>query len=172
MNSCADWREQLEDHALGQPAPAALAAHLDDCAACAAALEAFRTRAAELVAGVRQLVVAEPRAELAAHVLASARAEPVSLAARLRWVPALASLALVVGLAAAYGVRGLLEKREEQVLVPSAAALSAWRSPTRSLLRSPADPLLRGVPRLGESLFEIEPPRGESTSPKGARNES
>lgn len=39
---------------------------------------------------------------------------------------------------------------------PALSFLSQWRSPTEYLLRLPGDPLLKTVPRFGESWFEIK----------------
>lgn len=39
---------------------------------------------------------------------------------------------------------------------PPVPLISQWRSPTDFLLKAPGDPLLKTVPRLGESLVEME----------------
>jgi hypothetical protein len=69
--------------------------------------------------------------------------------------PRLAAAALALALAAGVGALLRLRPRpappsEEAVI----ARLSHWRAPTDSLLHAPGDQLLRGVPRLGESLID------------------
>jgi hypothetical protein len=69
--------------------------------------------------------------------------------------PRLAAAAVALALAAGFGALHWLRPRpappsEEAVI----ARLSHWRAPTDSLLHAPGDPLLRGVPRLGESLID------------------
>lgn len=173
MTACADWREQLEDHALGRPASAELAVHLAACPVCAAALGEWRQRAEQLDAGVRQLVASEPTAGLAARVLATVSAQPAHGASELRWKPAVAALAVAAGLSASlYAIRVVLETREQAQVMSFAAAVSQWRSPTESLLQSPAASLLKSAPQLGESFFELKPTLGESEGQKGAKNES
>ena len=173
MTACVDWRDQLEDHALGRPASAELAVHLAACPVCAAALGQWRQRAEQLDAGVRQLVASEPTAGLPARLLAMVSAQPAHGAWAFAWKPAIAALAVGVALTVSiYVVRGALESREQARVLSSAVVLSQWRSPTESLLQSPAASLLKSGPQLGESFFELKPTLGESEGQKGAKNES
>jgi hypothetical protein len=69
--------------------------------------------------------------------------------------PRLAAAALALALAAGAGALFWLRPRpappsEETVI----ARLSHWRAPTDSLLQAPGEQLLRGMPRLGESLID------------------
>jgi hypothetical protein len=150
MTACSEWREALIDHALGQPASAALEAHLPACTGCSQALETWRQKTAELDAAVQQRSAAEPRAYGAERVLA--RIRQVQTARPSFGRIALAALILAVCLVVVLYRRN----RPEKHLPFSEMALSAWRSPTQSLLHSPADPLLRTVPHLGESFFEMK----------------
>ncbi|HEV3075482.1 MAG TPA: hypothetical protein VHB47_13765 [Thermoanaerobaculia bacterium] len=69
--------------------------------------------------------------------------------------PRLAAAALALALAAGAGALLLLRPRP---VPPSQEAVIArlwrWRAPTESLLQASANQLLRGVPRLGESLID------------------
>lgn len=173
MTACADWREQLVDHALGLPVSPGLEAHLAGCAACASALAAWRAQVEQLDTGVRQLVASEPSPYLRSRVLAELNSQSARFVWVERWRRALAALAVVAGLAVlGYAVRGALERQKQVETVSAALALSQWRSPTEALLQSPADALLKTVPRLGESFFTIKPEAGESKPAKGGKDAS
>ena len=101
------------------------------CPSCAASFQAWR-------AGLD----VEPSPFLATRILANVQAQkPVR-----RW-KVLAALASLVAIAA-LAVR--VTPREE--VPPEVVALAHWQSPTASLLRSTADPLLKTVPRLGTGV--------------------
>ncbi|HXO41291.1 MAG TPA: hypothetical protein VN999_07585, partial [Thermoanaerobaculia bacterium] len=69
--------------------------------------------------------------------------------------PRLAAAALLLALAAGAGALLWLRPRPAQPSQEAAIArLSHWRAPTDSLLHAPGDQLLRGMPRLGESLID------------------
>lgn len=148
MTGCAEWNDALMDCALGGPPGPELEEHLASCPGCSAVLGEWRRKATEMDATLHNLMVAEPGPDGPARVLARLESEsrkPV------HWQLALAAGVIV-------GVLAVAIHWPAAPVVPSgAAALSAWRSPTESLLRSPADPLLKGVPRLGESFFEMNP---------------
>ncbi len=172
MTVCGEWRERLEDHALGLPADAPLAQHLATCAVCAAALVEWRAHAGQIDAGVRRLIAAEPSTDFSSRVLAEIRQPQSPWAWNPRWSVAFAALALaaVIGVLA-FALRRGRERRDQADQASSAAAvLSRWRSPTEPLLRSLADTVLKSVPRLGESYFEIEPQTGTSRDEKGGKN--
>jgi len=148
MIACREWKDALIDHALGSPADAALNAHLAGCPACAAALREWRERAAQLDPAIRQLTAVEPEPFGPERILsraATTRRQPFYT--RLAW-----ALPLIVLLVLAF----FKLARKEPSVPPSLTALSTWRSPTQSLLRSPADPLLKHVPRLGEGFFPMK----------------
>ena len=147
MISCQEWKDALIDHALGQSADAALEAHLATCPPCAEALRAWRGRAAQLDPAIRQISTSEPGLYGPERILSRAALRPRRpFFGRLAW-----ALPLIVLLALAFY---RLARREPDV--PPLAALSMWRSPTQSLLRSPADPLLKDVPRFGEGFFQMK----------------
>jgi hypothetical protein len=69
--------------------------------------------------------------------------------------PRLAAAALALALAAGAGTLLRLRPRPAPLSQEAVIArLSHWRAPTDSLLQAPGDQLLRGVPRLGESLID------------------
>lgn len=148
MISCQEWKDALIDHALGESADAALEAHLAACPPCAEALRAWRERAARLDPAIRQITASEPGLYGPERILSRAALRPRRpFYGRLAW-----ALPLIVLLALAFY---RLARREPSV-PPPLAALSNWRSPTQSLLRSPTDPLLKDVPRLGEGFFQMK----------------
>lgn len=169
MKPCAEWHEELLDHALGATPGAALAAHFAGCAACAAALVHWRGAAERLDASLPRLTAAEPPPYLAARVLARIESAPTE-AFGFGWRAALAGLALAVGLAAVI-YTGRAARAREEAVVSAAAALSRWRSPTNALLRSPGDALLKSVPQLGRGYFRIMPVL-EPEPAKGGRDVS
>ncbi len=170
MSACAYWRELLEDQALGSAASVELQAHLAVCAACAAALAALRAQVSQLDTGVRQLVAIEPSQHLESRLLAAIKSRPERFGLFERWRTALAALAFgAILVVLAYSVRNALVSRgRRETFRPPTVVLSAWRSPTESLLRSPAEPLLKAAPRLGESYFEM---KMESRMPKREKGE-
>jgi anti-sigma factor RsiW len=157
MNACPKWKEELLDYALGRPPGAALEAHLADCAGCSAALQAWRQKAAQMDAGVQQLTAAEPHVHGPQRVLNQIR--QLSPSQPFYGRVALAALIITVILVV------VLYRPTPPKKVPfPVMALSTWRSPTESLLHSPADPLLKSVPRLGEKFFETKP-AGDKNDP-------
>lgn len=148
MTSCRQWNDELLECALGRPLTPALSAHLARCAECSSALEALRARAREMDRVLTSLAAPEPRRGGPERVLAriATTAQPLAYP---RLVAAVAALIILAGLAA-------LTTRPGRTIRQS-TRLSTWRSPTECLLRSPADPLLKSVPRLGEGVFEMHP---------------
>ena len=140
----------LVDHALGQPADAALGAHLTACPNCSQALRAWRQKAAQMDAAVQELAAAEPRAYGPERILAQIERFPLRRPFYGRI--AMATLMLAICLVAV-----LYRQTRPPKSVPfPAVALSTWRSPTESLLHSAADPLLTSVPHLGKGFFETK----------------
>ena len=172
MNACFDWRDQLLDHALGFPASAELESHLVSCGACGKALADWRARAEHLDAGVRQLLASEPSPYFGSRLLAKIRSAPAGAGWAGHWRVALLALVFITAIVLLiHGVRGTRVARERaRAFSSTAGGLSQWSSPTDTLLRSPADPLFRTVPRLGELFFEMRPTGGESKREKGGEN--
>ena len=145
------------DLALGQAASAELEAHLAGCPACSGALAAWRARAGQLDDGVRRAVAVEPPEGAAERVLA--RVNPGDARPARAWHPRIAAAALAaaaVVLAALHHQRVSRERDRERTELLAAAEIAQWRSPTRGLMRSPAERLLRGGPRLGKGFFEMQ----------------
>jgi len=138
VTNCEDRNEALLDCALGAAPSAELENHLATCTRCSDALRSMRDSAVQMDQAVAQLVAVEPSLSVPSRPTSS---RPSWLA----WRWALAAAACVVVLLFAW------PKRET---LPDTSAISAWQSPTSSLLRSAADPLLREVPRLGEKFQE------------------
>lgn len=144
MTPCRQWNDELLECALGRPLTQALSAHLARCAECNGALEALRAKAREMDRVLTRLATSEPRCGGPERVLARiATTAPAPAYPRL--VAAAVALIILAGLIA-------LTARPVRPI-----RLSTWRSPTQCLLRSPADPLLKSVPRLGEGVFEVHP---------------
>ena len=149
MTACPQRREELIEHALGQPAGAALEAHLAICAGCSEALQAWRQKAAQMDASVQQLTAAEPRTQAPERVMA--QIQQLSPGRPLYGRMALAALTIAASL-----ILVLYRPGPPKKVPVTITALSTWRSPTESLLHSTADPLLKSVPRLGDKFFETK----------------
>jgi len=145
MTSCSQWRDALIDTALGAPIEKVLQEHLEACPACAADLAVWRARAAEMDAKVREVAGGEPQPFGPERILAQIHSRRRRFSrARIAWaLGTMACMALIL-------YRPGRPRLDSPV---NAMALSAWRSPTQSLLRSPADPLLNEVPRLGAGFY-------------------
>lgn len=173
MNPCSAFRDSLLDHALGLPRTSGLESHLADCKACSYALERWRAQAGLIDSGVRRLVAVEPSPFLTSSVLAKANSSPTLAPWPMRWKAAFASLALVAGAClAGVAAHRAIEKRREAQAIAIAQSLSRWKSPTESLLRSPVDPLLKNLPILGKSFFEVKTEFIPSRVGKGEKNAS
>jgi anti-sigma factor RsiW len=158
MNACRHWRDRLLDYTLGGLPSARVAEiqdHLQGCASCAAAVDELKQKQQQVEAGLAQLIrAAEPSPAFHARVLAAVEEAPQAAGWSPAWkgvVPAVALMAL-----AAIFLPGLADRWQTATDAASAAALSRWRSPTASLLRSPADALLRESPRLGEFYYPLD----------------
>jgi hypothetical protein len=159
MKPCDRWRESLAEFALGARADPGLGEHLRKCASCSVALAKMKSLTAEIDRGIQQLAFAEPDVEAAARILA----EVGSRAEQSRWWrPAgrtiAAAFAAVAFLAASLGIswRHRAQREETERALSAAAGISRWRPPTRELLRSPYDGLLKGAPRLGETFYRLD----------------
>lgn len=158
MTACAKWKDSLLDSALGMPAPHEQAEHLKTCAACADALSGLRARRAQMDAALPKLTQgAGPRPGFSARLIASLEVSP---ARRVGW---LAPARVFAGIAAVVVLAAILASPLQKWMAGSklneapASALSEWRSPTETLLRSPGDVFLRSNPQLGEFYFAVKP---------------
>jgi anti-sigma factor RsiW len=135
MSRCATFRGQLEEIALGGEATPEVRRHLAECAACAAELDRQRALLRRLDGAIAAIVRAEPPPHLFAGVDArlTAAQPPAARNARRIWsaaVAAVAACALIVSL-------GFHALQRPPVADSELSALSAWRSPTASLLEPP-----------------------------------
>lgn len=179
MNPCPGWKDRLIEFALGAvPAPEARAveAHIAGCAGCSCALGELRGRGEEISKALREFMrQAEPPPNFCGRVLASLDGRSQTHAWHSRrvatWAAAAAFVLLVataVGLQVGKGRRGSGDFSSQAL-----TGLSAWRSPTEGLLRSPGDELLKSTPRLGEIYFRLEPtPKHPTKEHGGNKNES
>ena len=159
MKPCDRWRESLADFALVAPADPGLAEHLQKCASCSVRLARMQSLTGEIDRGIQQLAVAEPDVDASARILA----EVGSRAAPSRWwrPPSRtigAAFAAAAFLAASLGIswRHRAQREETERALSAAARISRWKPPTRELLRSPYDGLLKGAPRLGETFYRLD----------------
>lgn len=173
MKTCRHWHDRLLDYTLGglpSVRVAEIQEHVQGCASCAAAVDEMKQRQQRLDAGVTRLVRrAEPSPAFRARVLAGVEAQPEAALWELAWKGVLPAVVLVV-LAAVF-LPGLANRWEATTDATSAAALSRWRSPTASLLRSPADALLRESPRLGEFYFPLDSDVAGASENNGGNND-
>lgn len=171
MNPCPEWHEEILDLALGVAPSDALRAHFSGCEACAAALWEFRERAARIDEGVRALARGEPSAFLASRILVQAATRPPFSTWSARFRLALAAFALIALVTTGvHAVRGSIERQRTEAAQAAARNISSWHSPTEALLRSSADPLLKTLPRLGETYFELKPEVRGAKRNKGENN--
>jgi hypothetical protein len=159
MKPCDRWRESLAEFALGAPADPELGEHLRKCASCSVRLAKMQSLAREIDRSIQQLAFAEPDVAAGARILAEVgfRAEPSRW-----WRPTGRTIAVAFAaaalLAASLGIlwRHRAQRQETERALSAAAGISRWKPPTRELLRSPYDGLLKGAPRLGETFYRLD----------------
>lgn len=176
MTPCPAWRDPLLDFVLGGLGPVAvreLEDHLRVCPPCADALVELRARAQELDAALTQFVRrAEPSPDFRARVLAALDARPSPALHGLAAQAALAAAALFLLAGALLPSLGPRLAGRPQPEPHPVLALSTWRSPTESLLRSPASSLLNSTPRFGEFYFPLESLARKGNNHKGENDET
>ncbi|HEV8385446.1 MAG TPA: hypothetical protein VGQ11_11305 [Candidatus Acidoferrales bacterium] len=102
---CERFKTRLKDFALGAD-DAEFRAHVDDCAACRAALDAERALLASIDRGLAQMVEGEPSGDFAAHV--RRRIEQQAATPRpwfAGWVPVTAAALALTALVAFWMIR-------------------------------------------------------------------
>ncbi|MFQ5723929.1 MAG: hypothetical protein ACE5G6_05505 [Terriglobia bacterium] len=175
MSACRDWHDRLLDYTLGAVSVSVdpVVEHVQHCAGCAATLAEFRARRAQLDAALGQLLEgAEPSPAFRARVLAAAETSAMSWLGRPAWVGVLAAAGVLVLAAVLLPELGERRASPTRSRPPSVVALSEWRSPTESLLRSPGGELLWSTPSLGEFYFPLPSARPGAGEEKGGNNES
>jgi anti-sigma factor RsiW len=157
MKPCdRQWREELVDYVLGSPASAALAEHLERCAVCSATLREWKVRMGQIDTGIRQMAASEPPAYAAPRVLAEVRTlrQPVWFLI-LNWRTATLSGLVIVVVFLSYAWKAHERRKEAEKVFSVASAISGWRSPTESLLRSSTDRWLKTPPQLGKYFYQL-----------------
>ena len=151
--TCAKWRDQLLETALGQNASDALNTHLSQCSACATELAKLRTHRERLDTLLPSLATAEPSSNLAARILAATRATNEPAFMWRRWM--IAGAAAIIVIAATLG--WILNRRTTapDPALAKAVALAHWQAPTDVLLQLPNHGLLNSIPRLDDSYLAI-----------------
>jgi hypothetical protein len=167
MKACEQWREELTEHALGEPASAGLAEHLTKCEVCSAVLREWEARMGEVDAAVRRTVVEESPAGAVERVMAEVRAQGHGgWSWRWKW-QAVVVCGLIVAVGAfAYTWKERKKRAEAQRVLSAAWAISEWKSPTESLLEpaTSANRLLRAAPQFGRYFYQLK-----TTVPEKAR---
>ncbi|HYN01720.1 MAG TPA: hypothetical protein VE359_04685 [Vicinamibacteria bacterium] len=137
--ACERYRDALTDVAAGEPATAAVEAHLASCEACRAELLALRRTLAVADAEMAELASADPSPGLSARIRQAA-AQPSS-EWRLGWLwPAVAAAAtLLVALAMVLG-RGTGPTPEPRVAVDAAHSQPTGEAPVAQPLDEDAAP--------------------------------
>lgn len=158
MKPCDHWREELANHVLGAPASAALAGHVEECAACSSALREWQAHMRGIDEGIRQLAASEPSAEVASRVMASVRSRSKPIAWVPQWKTAAAALAglLILGASVTVVWRTREQRKQTEQVISAAAGISSWTSPTQDLLRSSYEAWRKSPPRLGEYFYELK----------------
>jgi anti-sigma factor RsiW len=146
MKTCIALASAIDDAALGATASDELSAHMATCEACAARLERRRTLARRIDRAVENYVRVEMPAGLPDRVGARASARRPRRWGAL-WLGLPAGVALVAG---SFVLFSWLGGTHTNARPADIAALSAWRSPTASLLVSRTNVInapftLRGV---------------------------
>jgi predicted anti-sigma-YlaC factor YlaD len=133
MSDCTAFDDEMIDVAFGIRPSHALTAHLQSCSTCSVALERRRSLAQRIDTVVRARVLVDPPQYLAGRIAARARSAPTKRSSSVRsGVPIAAALAAAVLLVVFGRYSSLPAHREVDT-----AYLTAWRSPTASLLPQP-----------------------------------
>lgn len=157
MEPCDDrWREELLDHALGLPAGAALAEHLENCAVCSDALREWRARSGQIDGGIRQLAASEPSSQTVMRVMAEVRTPRESKWSPVpKWAMVTLSGLVIAGAAFIYAWRARERRRQDEKALVAAEVIGRWKSPTQELLQSPTDRWFETPPRLGQYFYRL-----------------
>jgi anti-sigma factor RsiW len=148
MTACAQWKDAIAGHALGEAADPALSAHLAACPGCAQGLRESQAAAAQMDETLRRLTKVEPPPFGPERIMARIHeGKPAATTGWWRWA-VLAAAAILVAVILWSG----RPPRQTDV-----AALVMWRSPTESLLRPPLDAAWSTMPRLGQGFYEVKP---------------
>jgi hypothetical protein len=145
--ACERYRDALTDVAAGEPATAAVEAHLASCEACRAELQVLRRALAVADTEMAGLLAAEPSPELAARIRQAVAEEDPSQQWRFGWLwPAVAAaVTLLVALAAVMG-RGTPSAPESSMAVDAHGPQSAGGTRAMEPVGEPLAHVDRPVP--------------------------
>jgi predicted anti-sigma-YlaC factor YlaD len=152
MKCCSNRMDEIAECALGKRAAPDFAAHLAICPLCRNALQESLATAARIDEALHRVAAVEPPVYGPERALARIVSAPIRGQGPRRWWgwAAVAGLVWSVLIAIVIWVR-------HPAPVAESAALTAWRSPTQSLLRPPVAAVWSATPRLGEEYFKIKP---------------
>jgi hypothetical protein len=153
--ACENWKDQLLEAALTGATTRDFEEHLRICATCSRDLEARWERRMRLD-GLLPLVArgAEPQADFRARVLAAAASGAKSARPWRVWTLAGATAAIVILMVGAAVYRRAGQTIPEKELA-AVQRLAEWRAPSDALLVTPGQEILRMMPRLGESYWNV-----------------
>lgn len=149
------WREELLDHALGNPASEKLAKHLASCPACTGTLNDWKAAAKQMDGCLAIGTDAEPAPHIVPRILAEVGRPPQARTVWAAWRIPLASAAIVLLAFAAYGWKQR-QNTEDRKLLSAASSIGDWKSPTAHLLQPPTGQWLNTSPQLGQYFYKLQ----------------
>ena len=153
--TCAKWRDQLLEAALGEKASDELDTHLSRCGDCAAELTRLHARRERLDALLPSLGGAEPSADLTNRILGATRSAAPREHARVWPLSVIAGAAAVIVFAVMITWILSRPKSPLESASPGTIALAHWQAPTDVLLQVPNQGVLNSIPKLGDSYLTI-----------------
>ncbi len=162
-STAQEWKNAMVEAALGGATEARLQEHLQTCESCCQELEGLRARAARIDAALPLVARAEPQPDFHERVMQATEAAQESHSVwrewlrlpQTRWVRTASAFAAAMAL-----VMLVITQLPRRDLPPpdaiaAATQLAHWQAPTDVLLQTPGDELLRDMPRLDGSFFEV-----------------
>ncbi|MCI0402503.1 MAG: hypothetical protein L0212_03145 [Acidobacteria bacterium] len=136
----------------------------------AAALAELRAANQQLDSALSNWVAGTaPSPDFRARVLAAAESSPARGLALPAWAGAFAAVVFLLFVGVVLPRLDHSGAGSQPLATPS---LSNWRSPTESLMRSPAQDYFLSAPRLGEFYFPLKPAPAGADPKTGGKNES
>jgi len=133
VSPCSIDRRELAEVALGASASKRLSTHLQQCSACAAELERQRALVQRMDVAVKALAGSQPPPRLLASITARARCDERPRQWSRAWPRAIAGAAFAASLGGL--IFGLRTLETPATSGSDAVSLTAWRSPTATLLK-------------------------------------